>query len=104
MDSQTRISLPSLRGPGRFTVLPQLTRVLTDGIQRGPSFLLSGSVLLGDPLGFLTSTWSGRTNHLECSIEGCGGQILPFALCATCIKVKLKLHEFWDRVSTLKNV
>lgn len=32
------------------------------------------------------------------------GQILPFALCATCIKVQLKLHEFGNRVSTLKNV
>lgn len=32
------------------------------------------------------------------------GQILPFVLCATCIKVKLKLHEFGDKVNALKNV
>lgn len=32
------------------------------------------------------------------------GQILPFALCATCITVKLKLREFGGRVCPLKNV
>lgn len=65
------------------------------------AILLSAVVLSGDILEFLASTWSGRTNHLEYSTDGWGGQILPFALCTTCIKIKLKLHEFGDRVLVL---
>lgn len=33
-----------------------------------------------------------------------GGQILPSALCAAYVNMKLELHEFGGRVSALKNV
>lgn len=37
-----------------------------------PPECLSASILLGDSVEFLASTWIGRTNHLEYSIEGWG--------------------------------
>lgn len=54
-------------------------------------------------LEFLASTRSGRTNQsLRIFRRRLWGQLLPFALCVTCIKVKLKFYGLGGRVSALK--
>lgn len=92
MDKLPALCLPP-RGHRRFTLLPQLKTLLTDGTDLAGPFFLIASNLMGC-LEFSDSTWSGRTNHLLYPIEGIKGQTLPSASCANCIKGRLEFYAF----------